>query len=93
MTPSKPEILRNVRDYIVKEFLYGEAPDSLEDTTPLVSGGILDSISTVKLVAFLEDTYGVRFKPHEMGAGHLETLEMIADLVGAKRAAEGASVP
>lgn len=86
MSDGNAEIKSNVRNYIVQEFLYGDESEDLQDTTPLVSGGILDSISTVKLVAFLEDTYGIRLKPHEMGVEHMETLEMIAGLVESKRA-------
>lgn len=87
MKESREEIKRAVREYIRAEFLYGEETAELDDTTPLVSGGILDSIATVKLVSFLEDTYDVRFEPHEMGAKHLETLDLIATLVESKRSA------
>lgn len=86
---SRAEIKNRVREYIVQEFLYGEEPDELDDTTQLISGGILDSIATVKLVSYIEDTYDVRLKPHEMTATHLETLDKIADLVESKRSKDG----
>lgn len=78
------EIRELVRDYILEEFLPGERREALTDTTPLITGGILDSIATVKLVSFLEDRYGVRFQAHEMGADHLDTLRAIAATVEAK---------
>lgn len=87
MSESRDEIKRAVREYILAEFLYGEDSVELDETTPLVSGGVLDSIATVKLISFLEDTYDVRFQPHEMGAKHLETLDLIASLVESKRSA------
>lgn len=87
MTADHDEIKRAVHDYIVQEFLYGEEADALNDETQLISAGILDSIGTVKLISYLEDTYGIRFKPEEMDAEHLETLDMIASLVETKRAA------
>ena len=48
------DIQATVKQYILKEFLPGENPDELNESTPLITGGILDSISTVQLVAFLE---------------------------------------
>jgi acyl carrier protein len=77
-----------VKDYVMREFLPGEDPNELLDSTPLVSGGILDSLATVKLVAFLEDKYGVQFQPHEISADHLDTLPDIANTVTKKLAAK-----
>ena len=54
-----PEIREAVHAYILRHFLPGEDPDELTDQTPLITGGILDSIRTLKLVVFLEDTFGV----------------------------------
>lgn len=77
-----------VKTYILAEFLAGERPDALDDKTPLISGGILDSISTLKLVAHLEETYGVEFQAHEVSADHLDTLSDIATIVESKVAAK-----
>lgn len=70
-----------VKDYILREFLPGEPADSLDDATPLISGGILDSIATVKLIAFLEERFGVRIEPHEMNVDYLNFLPDIESLV------------
>jgi acyl carrier protein len=80
------DIKAAVRSYILSTFLPGENPDDLENDTPLISGGILDSISTVKLVAFLEDEFGVRFEAYEMNADYLDTVDMIAATVEEKGA-------
>ena len=88
MTESTQEIKDAVKAYILKEFLPGEDPDALEESTPLFSGGIMDSIATVKLVAFLEEKYGVEFEAHEMSAEYLDTLTDIAGVVESKIAAE-----
>lgn len=87
MTEEAEQIKAVVRDYIVQEVLYGEEPDSLEDTTPLISGGVLDSISSVKMVTFLEEKYGIRFQAHEISANHLDTLDDIANTVQKKMVA------
>jgi acyl carrier protein len=49
------KIESTVKDYILREFLPGEDPNELQSDTPLITGGVLDSIATLKLVAFLEE--------------------------------------
>ena len=82
---SPDEIKPAIRDYILTEFLPDAEPGELEDDTPLVTGGILDSISTTKLVAHLEGEFGVQFEAHEMGADYIDTVQMIADLIAEKK--------
>jgi acyl carrier protein len=80
------EIKKIVKDYILKEFLPGEDPEELTDTTPLISGAILDSIATLKLVAFLEERYAFTFHAYEVDARYLNTISDIAQLVVSKKA-------
>jgi acyl carrier protein len=80
-------ILRIVRDYILEEFLPGEDPSELREDTPLITGGVLDSIGTLRLVTFLEERFHVTLEAHEAGVEHLDTLERIARLLESKRAA------
>ena len=82
------EILHTIKDYVLGEFLPEESPESLDDTTPLISGGILDSISILKLVSFLEDRYSIEFQAHEVDADHLDSLADIAGIVTSKVAAK-----
>jgi len=77
-------ICRTVKEYILSEFLPGEDPETLSDDTPLITGGILDSIKIMKLVIFLEETHGVEFRAHEIAADYLDTLESIARIVQKK---------
>ncbi len=81
------DVKQTVKSYILDEFLPGEDPSELTDETPLITGGILDSISTLKLVTFLEERFGVVLEAHEAGADHLDTLERIRELIQGKKAA------
>lgn len=75
-----------VRDYLLTEFLYGEDADALKDDTPLITGGILDSISTLKLAGFVEQTFGIQLDAHELSADYLDSVESIVRTVESKRA-------
>jgi acyl carrier protein len=77
-----------VKSFILTEFLPDENPGALEDSTPLITTGILDSIATLKLVAFLEKEFGIQIQAHEAGVDHLNTLGDIERLVASKQGLE-----
>lgn len=79
------DIKDTVKRYILKEFLPGEPPDDLLDSTPLITGGILDSIATLKVVAFIEEHYSIELQAHEVDVDHLNTIADIADLISSKK--------
>jgi acyl carrier protein len=74
-----------IKAYILQDFLPGENPDALTDDTPLITGGILDSLATLQLVAFLEEKYGIEVQAHEADVDHLNTISDIAALVHTKQ--------
>jgi acyl carrier protein len=74
-----------VKRFILKEFLPGEDPAELTDATPLITGGVLDSIATLKVVMFIEETFGISLQAHEVDSEHLDTIGQIAQLVRAKK--------
>ncbi|MFN0152290.1 MAG: acyl carrier protein [bacterium] len=78
------EIKKTVREYIVREVFGGDNPGDLTDATPLITGGILDSISTLKLVAFLEEQYRIEVAAHEADTENMDTIADIANLVQSK---------
>ena len=81
------DIAQVVHHFILREFLPGEDPDELKPTTPLITGGILDSISTLKLVVFLEEHFGISIEAYEAGVEHLDTIDQISRLVATKKRA------
>ena len=81
---SAQEIKVSIKEYILKEFLPGENPAQLTDSTPLITGGILDSLATIKLVVFLEERFQVKIQAHETMVDYLDTIADIAQLVSSK---------
>lgn len=77
-------IKQDIKNFIMSEFLPGESPDELTDSTPLISGGVLDSIATLKLVMYVEEKYRVSLEPHEVDKENLDTLDLITRLLRSK---------
>jgi acyl carrier protein len=75
---------QSVKEFILREFLPGEDPSALTSSTPLITGGVLDSIATLKLVAFLEESFKIQLEAHEVDADNLDTIAAISRLVAAK---------
>lgn len=78
------KIKDTVKKYILKEFLQDDHPEALTDTFSLIKGGVLDSISTLKLVTYLEEKYKIQFHAYEMDVEHLDTLDIIERTVSSK---------
>lgn len=75
----------------VKAFLFAEICDQEEtgpisNDTPLITSGIVDSVSTLQLVEFIEANFGIEFKPHEVEHDNLNTLDRIATFITNKAA-------
>jgi acyl carrier protein len=81
---SMQEVKQTIKGYILEEFLPGENPAELTDSTPLITGGILDSLATIKLVVFLEQQFHIKIEAHETMADYLDTVADIAQLVSSK---------
>jgi acyl carrier protein len=66
-------------EYIVDEYV--EDDTEITETTPLISGGIIDSFSIVSLKGWLEKKTGLNI-PDEMGTvENFETVNKILELV------------
>lgn len=83
---SREEIGDVVRNFIMREFLPSEQPSLLSDDTRLISGGIMDSIATVRLVSFLEERFGFELQSREVTVAKLDTIDRIVDTVEEKSA-------
>lgn len=80
------EIRIKVRDYILREFLDGEDESRLTDDTPLITGGIMDSIGTVRLVTHLEHEFQITLEQRDIVVQHFDTVQGVANLVERKLA-------
>ena len=73
-----------LREYILENLLPGEDPANLTDDTELKESGILDSMSTLKLVTFLEEQYKVEFEADDLEPANLSSVSALERLVQSK---------
>lgn len=73
-----------VRNFIVSNFLYGDA-SALQDDTSFLETGIIDSTGILELIMFIETTFGVKVQPEEILPENLDSLERIAQFLHRKQ--------
>jgi len=73
-----------VKAFILENFLPGEDARNLSDDTELKESGILDSLSTLKLVTFLEERFKVELEASDLDSANLSSVANIASLVEQK---------
>jgi acyl carrier protein len=88
---AKEDIVQTIASYVLDQFLPGENPEFLKETTSLISGGILNSIDTLKLVSFLEERYGIEFEAHEINMDCLDNIASVTSTVVKKLAEKNGS--
>lgn len=77
-------IEQTVKNFIMESYLAGADPTQLGTDTPLITGGILDSLATVQLSLFLEQHFKIEIAAHETGTENLNTIALIGQLVRSK---------
>jgi acyl carrier protein len=75
------EITQTVLDYVRREYLEEDDDREVDETTPLISGGIVDSFSMVSLKRFLENEYGIQIPDAEASPEAFDTVVSIVELV------------
>lgn len=78
------EVKDRIREYVLEEFAKTKGIDSITDDESLTKNGVIDSMGIFRLVAFLEETFGVRVGDEEITHDNLESVNAIEKLVLAK---------
>lgn len=78
---------RNIREFVINDFLFGDAA-ALEDDKSFLDSGILDSTGMLELIMFLEGTYNIKIQPEEMLPENLDSVNRVAAFVERKMAEE-----
>lgn len=76
----KTEIESKLKEYIIKNY-FSDDPNSLTSDTQLLSSGIIDSISALELVDFIEENFNIQFEAHEVDRENLNTISTLSDFI------------
>ena len=85
MQTSQTEIISRVRSFIQENFLYMHSDFQLADDDRLLEKGVMDSMSIVEMIAFVESEFGVQAMEDEISEANFGSLSGIARFIGDKR--------
>ena len=74
-----------IREFIVEEFMPDMSAEELDDDFDLQTGGAVDSLGLLKLVAWLESEFGVSVDESELGPDSLRTVDSIKEFIDERR--------
>ena len=76
-------IIYELRNFVVENFLFGDGENLKEDTS-FMDSGIIDSTGILELISFLEEKYGIRIEDEELVPENMDSLQNVARFVNRK---------
>jgi acyl carrier protein len=83
--PSEPQIdLSSIKNFIRTELIYDDERD-FDENTNLIERGIVDSMSLVRLISFLEENYEIQVQDEDIVPEHFSSLNKISSFITERR--------
>jgi acyl carrier protein len=76
-------VAAQIISFLAAELDRAGQPATLTAETPLLDSGLIDSVTLMQLVAFLEETFGIALEADQIVPEHFATVDRIAALVSA----------
>jgi acyl carrier protein len=78
------DIRHRVRAFMRDEFKESGFHDGIGDDASLIEASVLDSLSILKLISFMDDEFGVIPSDDELNPERLASINLIAELIARK---------
>ena len=77
-------IKQQIIEFITTNFLFDESIKSWPGSDSLLETGVIDSTGVLELVAFIEETYGIKIDDEEIVPENLDSIINIAAYISQK---------
>ena len=74
----------SIKKFITAELVQDDIGEPIEDDTPLIDNGVIDSLGVMKLIAYLEETFAITVARDDLVPENFETPKLITALVTAR---------
>jgi methoxymalonate biosynthesis acyl carrier protein len=78
------DVQSTIKQYIVTEIMHELDQNVLDNEAALIEGGIIDSMNLIKLVIFIEVTYGVKIEEDELDIDNFRTVNALTGFINKK---------
>lgn len=69
------EIRDAIRNFVIDNFLMGDASAMLADHESFMQNGVIDSTGVLEVVMFLESNYGIRIEDRELLPENIDSVD------------------
>lgn len=76
---------KKIKNFILEEVCPEANPSCIEDETPLISSGLVDSLGILKILSFLDDEFGINIASDEIKHENFSTITTIIVLLKKNR--------
>lgn len=68
------DIKGQIVDFISSNFLFDDTRNGLDEKASLLETGVIDSTGVLELIAFIEETFGIKVEDEEIVPENLDTV-------------------
>lgn len=76
---------QELREYILNQYLKGQAPEGFDDDYNLIDSGIMDSLAIINTVTYLENHYSIPFDDGDIVPEHFMSINALSAFVQRKQ--------
>jgi acyl carrier protein len=78
-----------VREFVNRELLKADRDRKgvrIQDNTSMIKSGLIDSMSVVELVAYVENTFQINVADHDINIDDFDSIDSICSLIARREA-------
>ncbi|KAA3631187.1 MAG: acyl carrier protein [Calditrichaeota bacterium] len=80
----KDALKKEIKEFIVETFLFGEDADSFTDSDSFMHNGIVDSTGILEVTGFVEEKFNFTIENDEMIPANLDSVDNLANFITKK---------
>jgi len=82
---------KQLRDYIVENFLFGDTETAFSDTDSFMEKGIIDSTGILEVITYIEENFNFKIEDDELIPENLDSISNIVNFIN-RKVKEGSKV-
>ena len=75
---------KQLRDYIVENFLFGDTETKFTDNDSFMEKGIIDSTGILEVITYIEENYEIKIEDDELIPENLDSISNIVNFIDRK---------
>jgi acyl carrier protein len=85
MAVDQTTIKKDLREFIVDNFMVGSEDETLNDSDSFMEKGIVDSTGVLELTSFVEEKYDFTIEDDEMLPENLDSIDNLVKFISRKK--------